>query len=77
MTSETIIFTQDCCPKCVEAKKKLTQAGIKYTEINVDTVDGRAEFAMNISKTNTTPAFLFRGVEYSKVEDILEVTGKR
>lgn len=76
MTPETIVFTQDCCPRCIEAKKRLEAAGIKYTEISVDTVEGRAEFALNVSKANTTPAFLFNGVEYSSVEDILRLHKK-
>lgn len=70
-TDELLVFTQETCPKCDEAKKKLSGAGLKYKEIRVDTVEGRAEFAMHISKTNATPAFFYNGAEYDKVEDIL------
>jgi len=38
MNAELLVFTQECCPKCVEAKKKLEQAGLPYKEINIDTV---------------------------------------
>ncbi|HHT9121077.1 MAG TPA: glutaredoxin family protein [Candidatus Hypogeohydataceae bacterium YC41] len=74
MNNELIVFTQECCPKCVEAKKKLGKAGLSYKEINVDTVEGRAEFALHISRSATTPAFYFKGEEYSRVEDVIKAS---
>ncbi len=74
MTTDLIVFTQQCCPKCVEAKKKLENVGLSYKEIDVDTVDGRAEFAFYISKINATPAFYFQGEEYSSVEDVIKAS---
>ncbi|MFQ5862764.1 MAG: glutaredoxin family protein [Candidatus Brocadiales bacterium] len=74
-TDELLVFTQETCPKCDEAKKKLSDAGLKYREICIDTVEGRADFALHISKTTTTPAFLYNGVEYDKVEDVLSQQG--
>jgi glutaredoxin len=76
MTNDLIIFTQDCCPKCVEAKNLLEKAGLSYKEVNVDTVEGRAEFALHISRSNSTPAFYFKGEEYSRVEDIIRASAK-
>ncbi len=75
-TDELLVFTQETCPKCEEAKKKLNDIGLKYREIRVDTVEGRAEFALHISKTNATPAFFYKGVEYDKLEDILSQQGQ-
>lgn len=74
MNDDLIIFTQECCPKCVEAKKQLEKVGLPYKEINVDTVEGRAEFAFHISRTNTTPAFYFQGQEYARVEDVIKAS---
>ncbi|MEK7822100.1 MAG: glutaredoxin [Planctomycetota bacterium] len=76
MNAELLVFTQECCPKCVEAKKKLEQAGLPYKEINIDTVEGRAEFALHISKVNTTPAFYADWQEYSRVEDVINALTK-
>lgn len=76
MNNELIVFTQECCPKCVEAKKKLETAGLSYKEINIDTVEGRAEFAMHISRSNTTPAFCLGGEEYARVEDVIKASAK-
>lgn len=75
-TGELLVFTQDCCPKCDDAKKKLKDAGIKYKEININTIEGRAEFALHISSINTTPAFYYNGAEYGKVEDVLNRRGR-
>ncbi len=77
MTNSLIVFTQECCPKCSEAKEKLEKVGLSYKEINVDTMEGRAEFALHISRTNTTPAFYFNGEEYSRVEDVIKASGRR
>lgn len=73
---ELLVFTQDSCPNCDSAKKKLKDAGVEYKEINVDTVEGMAEFALHISSITTTPAFYYDGGEYSKVEDVLGQYGK-
>ncbi|MCB7128600.1 MAG: glutaredoxin [Candidatus Brocadiales bacterium] len=75
-TGELLVFTQETCPNCDAAKKKLKDAGLEYKEICIDTVDGRAEFALQISGITTTPAFLYDGREYNKVEDILSQHGK-
>lgn len=75
-TGELLVFTQDSCPKCDDAKKKLKDAGIAYKEVNIDTVEGRAEFALHISGINTTPAFYYNGAEYGRVEDVLNQQGK-
>ncbi len=75
-TEELLVFTQDTCPKCDEAKKKLKEAGLEYKEIRIDSVEGRAEFALQISSISTTPAFLYKGAEYDKVEDILSQRGR-
>lgn len=76
-TGELLVFTQETCPRCDEAKKKLKAAGMEYKEIRVDTIEGRAEFALHISSINTTPAFYYNGAEYRKVEDVLKQRGKQ
>lgn len=71
MTFEVTIFTQDNCPKCVEAKRKFKEVKIEYKEVNVDSVDGRVEFLMRVSRQGATPAFLLDGEEVDSVEEII------
>ena len=72
---EILMFTQENCPKCEDAKKKLKVAGVEYKEIDVDTAEGMAEYALHINSTTVTPAFCCEGKEYDDVDKLLEVLG--
>ncbi len=76
MAFAVTIFTQDNCPKCIEAKRKLKEAEIEYKEIDVGSIDGRVEFLMHVSRQSTTPAFLLDGVEVDSVEEIIKSYNK-
>lgn len=76
MAFEVMVFTQNNCPKCIEAKRKLKEAEIEYEGIDIGSIDGRVEFLMRISRQNTTPAFLLNGVEVDSVEEIIKSYNK-
>lgn len=71
MAFEVTVFTQDNCPKCIEAKRKLEEVEIEYKEIDVGSVDGRVEFLMHVSRQSATPAFLLDGAEVDSVDEII------
>ncbi len=71
MAFEVTIFTQDDCPNCIEAKRKLGEAKIEYKEVDTSTIDGRVELLMHVSRQSTTPAFLLDGEEVDSVEEII------
>ncbi|MGR3295368.1 MAG: glutaredoxin domain-containing protein [Candidatus Bathyanammoxibius sp.] len=75
-SNDLLVFTQETCPNCDKAKKKLKDAGVGFKEINIETVDGRAEFALHISSITTTPAFYYDGTEYDDVDAVLAQQGK-
>jgi len=49
------IFTQPDCPICDELKAALAAIGMGYTEVQVTTVDGMAEYADERMETNALP----------------------
>ena len=38
-----IAYTTDWCPDCIRSKRVLQQAGIKFIEIDIESVDGAEE----------------------------------
>ena len=54
------MFTTTWCGYCSRLKSQLDKAGIGYTEINVEEVDGTSELVMSLNGGNrTVPTVLF------------------
>lgn len=66
---EIKIFTQDGCPKCLEAKSKMFARRIAFEEVDAGTPDGRAEMLMVVNSPEL-PAFTIDGIQGS-LDDVL------
>ena len=54
------MFTTDWCGYCKRLKKQLDTAGIGYTEVNIERVDGTPELVMSLNNGNqTVPTILY------------------
>jgi mycoredoxin len=54
------MFTTTWCGYCSRLKSQLDRAGIGYTEVNVEEVDGTSELVMSLNGGNrTVPTVLF------------------
>jgi mycoredoxin len=54
------MFTTSWCGYCSRLKSQLDRAGIGYTEVNIEEVDGTAELVMSLNGGNqTVPTVLF------------------
>ena len=54
------MFTTDWCGYCKRLKKQLDTAGIGYTEVNIEQVDGTPELVMSLNNGNrTVPTILY------------------
>jgi mycoredoxin len=68
MTSETFtpdagsvtMFTTSWCGYCRNLKNQMDKAGVAYTEVNIEEVDGTAELVAKVSGGNqTVPTLIF------------------
>lgn len=54
------MFTTSWCGYCSRLKSQLDRAGIGYTEVNIEEVDGTAELVMSFNGGNqTVPTVMF------------------
>jgi len=54
------MFTTNWCGYCTRLKSQLDKAGVGYTEVNVEEVDGTSELVMSLNGGNrTVPTVLF------------------
>jgi mycoredoxin len=54
------MFTTSWCGYCSRLKTQLDRAGVGYTEVNIEDVDGTAELVMSLNGGNqTVPTVLF------------------
>ncbi|TFD88319.1 MULTISPECIES: mycoredoxin [Cryobacterium] len=59
-TGTITMFTTDWCGYCKRLKKQLDTAGIGYTEVNIERVDGTPELVMSLNNGNqTVPTILY------------------
>jgi len=68
MTSATFVpsagsvtmFTTSWCGYCKNLKKQMDKAGVAYTEVNIEEVEGTAELVASVNNGNqTVPTLLF------------------
>ncbi|PSL38999.1 mycoredoxin [Labedella gwakjiensis] len=58
--SSITMFTTEWCGYCARLKKQLDGAGISYTEIDIENVDGTAEYVASVNGGNqTVPTVVF------------------
>jgi mycoredoxin len=48
------MFTTTWCGYCRRLKGQLDRAGIRYTEVNIEQVEGAAEYVMSVNGGNQT-----------------------
>ncbi len=54
------MFTTTWCGYCSRLKSQLSKAGVRFTEVNIEEVDGTAELVMSLNNGNqTVPTVLF------------------
>jgi mycoredoxin len=54
------MFTTTWCGYCRRLKSQLDRAGVRYTEVNIEQVEGAADFVMEVNEGNqTVPTVLF------------------
>lgn len=54
------MFTTTWCGYCSRLKSQLERAGVGYTEVNVEEVDGTSELVMSLNGGNrTVPTVLY------------------
>ena len=59
-TGTITMFTTAWCGYCKRLKKQLDTAGIGYTEVNIEQVDGTPELVMSLNNGNqTVPTILY------------------
>jgi mycoredoxin len=58
--SSITMFTTEWCGYCARLKKQLDGAGIAYTEIDIENVDGTADYVASVNGGNqTVPTVVF------------------
>ena len=57
---ELVMYTTTWCGYCVRLKRFFDEAGIPYSEVNIELDPGAAEFVMSVNGGNrTVPTVLF------------------
>lgn len=55
-----LMFTTDWCGYCKRLKSQMDSAGVAYTEVNIEQVDGTAEIVAQVNGGNqTVPTLVF------------------
>jgi len=55
-----VMFTTSWCGYCKNLKSQLERAGVAYTEVNIEEVDGTAEIVASVNGGNqTVPTLVF------------------
>jgi glutaredoxin len=72
---EIILFTQYGCKMCPAVRELLEEKGIEYREVNVQTVDGLAEWAEKGRGIKGTPLLIMNDraiLGYEKIEEAIK-----
>ena len=71
------MFSTTWCGYCARLKSQLTKAGIGYTEIDIEKIDGTAELVASINGGNqTVPTLLFPDGSSATNPSLAEVTAR-
>lgn len=71
------MFTTTWCGYCSRLKSQLDRAGIGYTEVNVEEVEGTSELVMSLNGGNrTVPTVLFPDGSASTNPSLAQVQAK-
>lgn len=73
--SEIVVFTLPVCPTCERVKAALTDAGIAYAEMGMDTADGITELRVNGCFAMEAPVVLYQG-EFLEHEELVDGDGE-
>ena len=58
--NELVMYTTSWCGYCVRLKRFLDEAGIAFSEVNIELEPGAAEYVMSVNGGNrTVPTVLF------------------
>jgi len=70
------IFTATGCTACARAKEELKQRGLRFHEVDVNTVDGMAEFNFHCGGSTELPLLVWREAAYANVDALVEAMGE-
>jgi glutaredoxin 3 len=65
-----VIYTTTVCPYCVNAKKLLTQKGLKYTEIAIDKDTTKRDEMIKLSGRRTVPQIFINDKPIGGFDDL-------
>lgn len=76
-TGAVTMFTTNWCGYCKRLKVQLDKAGIGYTEVNIEEVEGTAELVMSLNGGNqTVPTILYPDGSAATNPSITQVQAK-
>ena len=67
-----VIYTTTVCPYCVNAKQLLSQKGLKYTEIVIDT-DAKRDEMIKLSGRRTVPQIFINDKPIGGFDDLAKL----
>ncbi|MEZ5690312.1 MAG: glutaredoxin 3 [Rickettsiales bacterium] len=76
MTTNTIIYTKDYCPHCVQAKNLLKRKGVEFTEIDVTRDENMLQEMITKSGGRKTVPQIFIGDTHVGGNDDLQALEK-
>jgi len=76
MNNAIRIFTAEGCAACTAAKYDLTQRGLRFQEVDVDTVVGMADFNFYCGGSTELPLLVWREAAYANVDALVEAMGE-
>jgi glutaredoxin 3 len=67
------VYTTPVCPYCVQAKRLLTQKGVKFDEIDVANDNDKRTWLVKTTGQRTVPQIFIDDVPYGGFSDIAEL----
>jgi glutaredoxin 3 len=67
------VYTTPVCPYCVQAKRLLTQKGVKFDEIDVANDNDKRTWLVKTTGQRTVPQIIIDDVPYGGFSDIAEL----
>lgn len=72
MPTNTIIYTKDNCPFCVQAKRLLQQKDKSYTEVNIGQDITREDFISLFPNVKSVPHIIIDGEQIGGFDKLTE-----
>jgi glutaredoxin 3 len=69
------IYTTGSCPYCVHAKQLLTQRGVAFNEVRVDTTPSERQVMMALSGRRSVPQIFIGETHVGGCDDLVALDG--